>query len=54
MILNLDSVHRPSGKSGELPVPWEEIISNPSKFYDNQKFALPVHLLPHNMSIGVT
>jgi hypothetical protein len=42
--LTRNSVHRPGGKLGELPVPWDEIIASPARFYDDQKFALPFSL----------
>ncbi|KAJ7309355.1 hypothetical protein DFH08DRAFT_1050053 [Mycena albidolilacea] len=44
-------VHRTLGKANELPVPWDEIASDPSKFYDNQKFTLPLGLkFPQTMN----
>ncbi|KAJ7862469.1 hypothetical protein B0H14DRAFT_3612586 [Mycena olivaceomarginata] len=43
--------HRTPGKTNELPVPWDEIASDPSKFYDNQKFTLPLGLkFPQTMN----
>ncbi|KAJ7880809.1 hypothetical protein B0H14DRAFT_2566196 [Mycena olivaceomarginata] len=39
------------GKANELPVPWDEIASDPSKFCDNQKFTLPLGLkFPQTMN----
>ncbi|KAJ7889300.1 hypothetical protein B0H14DRAFT_3711029, partial [Mycena olivaceomarginata] len=44
-------IHRTPGKASELPVPWDEIASDPSKFYDNQKFTLPLGLkFPQTMN----
>ncbi|KAJ7303094.1 hypothetical protein DFH08DRAFT_825945 [Mycena albidolilacea] len=43
--------HRTLGKANELPVPWDETASDPSKFYDNQKFTLPLGLkFPQTMN----
>ncbi|KAJ6451427.1 hypothetical protein C8R45DRAFT_1113546 [Mycena sanguinolenta] len=37
-------VNRPCRTVGELPVPWDEIIAAPRKFYDTERFTLPFSL----------